>query len=93
MSSRSTAPLIGRPHARGPNLIYTRRLYAEGSLIFAAMARTLSQCLPPRESVPSLFHACVPQFPTFPEDRIACDGGWRGSSSPLAKGYGPKGGD
>lgn len=70
MSSRSTAILIGRTHARGPNLIYTRRLYAEGSLIFAAMARTLSQCLPPRESAPSLFHACVPQFPTLSEDRI-----------------------
>lgn len=52
MSSRSTAALIGRPQARGPNLIYTRRLYAEGSLIFAAMARALSQWLPPRESRP-----------------------------------------
>lgn len=70
MSSRSAAVLIGRPHARGPNLIYTRRLYAEGSLIFAAMARTLSQCLPPRGPVVNLFHACVPQFPSFPATRI-----------------------
>lgn len=73
MSSRSTAALIGRPQARGPNLIYTRRLYAEGSLIFAAMARALSQCLPPRESVLNLFHACVPESPTS-EAKVARGG-------------------
>lgn len=71
MSSRSAADLIGRPHARGPNLIYTRRLYAEASLIFPAMARALSQFLPPRESVLNLFHACVPQLPIFSEAKIA----------------------
>jgi hypothetical protein len=93
MSSRSAAVLIGHSHARGPNLIYTRRLYAEGSLIYAAMARTLSQSFPPRESVPNLFHALYAPNSTLSgyQDRL----GWKivRNSSRMANDCGSKGGD
>lgn len=77
--SSNVISLCRRPHwplsRKGAQFDYTRRLYAEDSLIYTAMARTLSQNFPPpREYVLNLLMLCVPQISSFPPIKVTCVG-------------------
>lgn len=82
--SSNVISLCRRPHwplaRKGAQFDYTRLLYAEDSLIYAAMARTMSQNFPPpREYVLDLLMLCVPQIPSFPALKVTCVGSLSGA--------------